>query len=328
MGRDARRRRGSSRLAIDSAHMKSAGCSAPAAWARCIARTTRGSAATSPSSSASERVGHDCQALARFEREARAVAALNHPNILAIHDVGAEGGRAIRRHRAARRRDAPAAPRRAADLLTPSKAVEYGIQIAHGLAAAHDRGIVHRDLKPENVFVTARRPGEDPRFRHRLVRGGERDRRRRNTAGSRAPALSSARSATRRPSSCWASRRRPNPTCLRFGVVMHEMLTGAHPFARATAPETQTAVLRDDPPSILRAVPDVTPSARPTDRTLPAEAARRSPRNGARCGALSRGTRRLRGAPVCRRAPSPTHPSTSRLRAHTPGASRAVSFCC
>src|SRR5271169_3996016 len=94
----------------------------------------------------------DADRLRRFEQEARAVAALNHPNILAIHDIGEQGG----------------APFIVSELLEGSslrveleqgplsarKASDYAAQIAQGLAAAHDKGIIHRDLKPENIFLT------------------------------------------------------------------------------------------------------------------------------------------------------------------------------
>jgi serine/threonine protein kinase len=94
----------------------------------------------------------DRDRLRRFEQEARAAAALNHPNILAVYDIGAEGdapfivselleGETLRE----RLNAGPVAVRRA---------IEQALQIAHGLAAAHDKGIIHRDLKPENVFVT------------------------------------------------------------------------------------------------------------------------------------------------------------------------------
>ena len=94
----------------------------------------------------------DADRLVRFEQEARAAAALNHPNILAVFDIGRhagspyivseflEGG-TLRE----RLKTGP---------LPARKAIEYASQMAHGLAAAHEKGIIHRDLKPDNVFVT------------------------------------------------------------------------------------------------------------------------------------------------------------------------------
>src|SRR5271167_4716811 len=100
-----------------------------------------------------ESFASDADRLRRFEQEARAVAALNHPNILAVFDIGRHSdgspflvselleGESLRAVL-----DRGALPQR--------KTIEYGVQIAHGLAAAHEKGIVHRDLKPENIFVT------------------------------------------------------------------------------------------------------------------------------------------------------------------------------
>src|SRR6202521_1654413 len=108
----------------------------------------------------------DGDRLRRFEQEARAVAALNHPNILAVFDIGTHKSQLNEgQHKEGQHNDSPflvsellegeslravlgggARPQR--------KTIEYGVQIAHGLAAAHEKGIVHRDLKPENIFVT------------------------------------------------------------------------------------------------------------------------------------------------------------------------------
>src|ERR1700674_888883 len=94
----------------------------------------------------------DADRLRRFEQEARAASALNHPNIVTLHDIGTNEGSPyvvteLLEGETLRSRLATGAQ-------SPRKATEYAIQIAQGLAAAHEKGIVHRDLKPENLFVT------------------------------------------------------------------------------------------------------------------------------------------------------------------------------
>ena len=96
-------------------------------------------------------LAEDPDALARFEREAKAVAALSHPNILAIHDFGREEGTV---YAAMELLEGETLRQRLQDGALPTrKAVEIALEIAGGLAAAHEKGIVHRDLKPENVFL-------------------------------------------------------------------------------------------------------------------------------------------------------------------------------
>src|SRR3954463_5785783 len=89
----------------------------------------------------------DPSALSRFEREAKAVAALSHPNILSIFDFGRDGGTA---YAVMELLEGETLRQKLTSPLSPRKAIDYAIQIARGLSAAHDRGIVHRDLKPEN----------------------------------------------------------------------------------------------------------------------------------------------------------------------------------
>lgn len=90
--------------------------------------------------------------LRRFEQEARAVAALNHPNLLAVFDIGQDNHTPFLVSELLEGESLRAIVDRGA--LPQRKTIEYGVQIAHGLAAAHEKHIVHRDLKPENVFVT------------------------------------------------------------------------------------------------------------------------------------------------------------------------------
>src|SRR5215813_10891691 len=94
----------------------------------------------------------DEQRLQRFEQEACAVGALNHPNILAIHDVGKHNGSPYVVSEFLEGETLRA--RIGGEGLPARKAIDYALQIARGLAAAHEKGIVHRDLKPENVFIT------------------------------------------------------------------------------------------------------------------------------------------------------------------------------
>ena len=100
-----------------------------------------------------ERVTSSKRSIERFKREAKTVAHLSHPNILEIHDFGQEGDTLFAVTELLEGGDLRARMR--GSRLPVSKAVEIGTAVAHGLAAAHDRGIVHRDIKPENVFVTA-----------------------------------------------------------------------------------------------------------------------------------------------------------------------------
>src|SRR5437868_1790287 len=107
----------------------------------------------------------DPDRLSRFEQEARAAAALNHPNILVLYDIGSSDGAPYivsellegetLRSRLARGLDTGSAPGPQSGGLSVRKAIDYAIQITHGLSAAHGKNIVHRDLKPENIFVGA-----------------------------------------------------------------------------------------------------------------------------------------------------------------------------
>jgi Tol biopolymer transport system component len=198
-----------------------------------------------------ERFASNATFRSRFERETKAVAALSHPNILAIHDVGVEGGvpfSVTEMLRGGTLREAMAgAP------LSPRRAVEFGIQVARGLAAAHDRGIVHRDLKPDNIFVTqdgqakildfglalAIAPAEGADLTHAPTLGpGTEPGTVLGTIGYMSP-----------------EQVRGQPLDARsdlfsLGAVLYEMLAGRRAFQADTAADTMSAILREDPPEL------------------------------------------------------------------------------
>jgi serine/threonine protein kinase len=195
----------------------------------------------------------DPDARSRFEREAQAVAALSHPNILAIHDFGVEGGRA---YAATELLEGQTLRDRLRDGALPvRKAVEIAIGVARGIAAAHGRGIVHRDLKPENLFIT--HDGVVKILDFGLAKS--------SSPGPTSSAESSHAEETRlaaatTPGTVMGTVGYMAPEQVRghevdaradifaLGVVLYEMLEGRRPFERETAAETMTAILKEDPP--------------------------------------------------------------------------------
>src|SRR5512141_3053332 len=195
----------------------------------------------------------DPDRLRRFEQEARAAGVLNHPNIMAVYDIGTvEGspyvvselleGETLR----SRLGGGPLAPRRA---------TEYAVQIAHGLSAAHEKGIVHRDLKPENLFVT--KDGRVKILDFGLAKLTQPD-----GGGSQTNFPTAAASAETEPGVVLGTlgymspeqvRGRPadarRDTCS-FGAILYEMLSGKRAFHRDTAADTMSAILREDPPDL------------------------------------------------------------------------------
>lgn len=202
-----------------------------------------------------EHLAKNDEALTRFEREAKAVAALNHPNILGIHDFATEGetsyvvmelleGESLR----TRLERGP---------LTPRKATELAIQMAEGLAAAHEKGVVHRDLKPDNLWITkdGRLKILDFGLAKQVGPMGAR-------SDSYAPTAAASPGHPTEHGMILGTLGYMSPEQVRgeavdaradifsFGVVLFEMLTGQRAFARDTASDTLAAILRDDPPEM------------------------------------------------------------------------------
>jgi hypothetical protein len=191
----------------------------------------------------------DADHLRRFEQEARAIGALNHPNILGVYDAGSHEGAPyvvseLLEGETLRTRIATSLPQR--------KALDYAAQIARGLAAAHDRGIVHRDVKPENLFVT--RDGRAKILDFGLAKlthtGSAFDA---DTAlQATAPALTSAGTVVgtvgyMSPEQVRGQTVDQRSDIFSFGVVLYEMLTGRRPFGGDSAVETMNAILKEDP---------------------------------------------------------------------------------
>jgi len=190
----------------------------------------------------------DADRLKRFEQEARATSALNHPNILTVYDIGTHEG----------------SPYIVAELLAGEelreqlngaglaqrKAIDYAQQIAHGLAAAHEKGITHRDLKPENLFVTT-----DGRVKI-LDFGLAKLRPQRNEVISSEivterqitdPGTVMGTVAYMSPEQVRGQNADHRSDIFSFGSILYEMLTGQRPFQRETMAETMTAILKEEP---------------------------------------------------------------------------------
>ena len=192
---------------------------------------------------------HTAEALARFEREARAVAALSHPNILSIHDFGTDGGTlyaVMELLEGATLRD-----RLDQSELGVGRALDWGYQIAQGLAAAHERGITHRDLKPENIFVT--RDGVVKILDFGLARldrneAGALDQEK--TLAQTSPGAIIGTIAYLSPEQARGEVADHRSDIFAFGAVFFEMLTGRPAFRRVSAADTLVAILRESPRSL------------------------------------------------------------------------------
>jgi eukaryotic-like serine/threonine-protein kinase len=207
-----------------------------------------------------EALAADPVALARFEREAQAVAALSHPNILAIHDFGREGETAYAVMELLEGETLRA--RLAHGALPSRKAVDLAVQIAEGLAAAHEKGIVHRDLKPENVFVThdGRAKVLDFGLAKRTDSASNPSVSTLATGGHTGPGLVLGTPAYMSPEQVRGEAVDHRSDIFSFGALLYEMLTGRQAFARETATESMTAILKEDPSDITTANSGVSPA--------------------------------------------------------------------
>ena len=206
-----------------------------------------------------ESVASDPERLARFDREAKAIAALSHPNILALHDAGTEGsvtfavmelleGETLR-------------DRLTSGALPPRRAIDIAVQIARGLAAAHAKGLVHRDLKPENVFLVA--DGHVKILDFGLAKAADQPADTAATVtqlpGVTDPGTVLGTVGYMAPEQVRGQAIDARTDLFALGAVMYEMLAGRRAFQADTAAETMTAILKEDPPE-LAARAELTPA--------------------------------------------------------------------
>jgi hypothetical protein len=198
----------------------------------------------------------DLDLLKRLEREARAISQLNHPNIVAVYDVGSEDG--VEYIVMELLEGETLGTLLNAGSLSPRRALEYATQIARGLAAAHEKNIVHRDLKPENVFIS--RDGRvkilDFGLAHQV-----RDENDLSHRSSRltTPGTTLGTVAYMSPEQARGLALDPRSDIFSFGAMLFEMLSGKLPFEEQTAFETMTAILNRETPDLRELVPTVPP---------------------------------------------------------------------
>jgi TolB-like protein/Flp pilus assembly protein TadD len=196
-------------------------------------------------------VAADADALARFEREAKAVAALSHPNILAIHDFGNQDGIAyavtelLEGETLRGKLDTSPIPQK--------QAVDYALQVAKGLSAAHEKGIVHRDLKPENLFVS--KDGHVKILDFGLAKKVE-------AASAREQTSAPTGSGHTEPGTVMGTAGYMSPEQVKglpvdhrsdifsFGTILYELLSGKRAFKRDTNAETMAAIMLQEPPEL------------------------------------------------------------------------------
>jgi len=202
----------------------------------------------------------DADRLRRFEQEAQTAGGLNHPNITAVYDFGSHDGAPyivteLLEGETLRSRLGPGA-------ISARKALDYAVQLARGLAAAHEKGIVHRDLKPENVFLT--KDGRVKILDFGLAKlkpegsdSGKTDMQ--TVSGATEPGVVLGTMGYMSPEQVRGKAADKRSDIFSFGTILYEMLSGQRAFRGDTAADTITAILTKEPPDLSRTNEDIHP---------------------------------------------------------------------
>src|SRR6266508_63083 len=193
----------------------------------------------------------DPDRLRRFEQEAQAAGVLNHPNITAVYDVGTHDGAPYVVQELLEGETLRASL--AGGKLAQRKAIDYALQIAHGLAAAHEKGIVHRDLKPENLFVT--NDGRVKILDFGLAKLTQPEAQGQATnlptaTGGTEPGVVLGTLGYMSPEQVKGKPADSRSDIFSFGAILFEMLSGQRAFKRETMAEKMTAILKEEPPEL------------------------------------------------------------------------------
>jgi len=210
-----------------------------------------------------ERLAEDSEALARFEREAQSIAALSHPNILAVHDVGSDAGISYVVMELLEGESLRARMERTN--LSTRKAIEIARQIAGGLVAAHDRGIVHRDLKPENVFLTREGLVKILDFglaKQEVVPFSHESETAAPTLGHSQPGMVVGTLAYMSPEQVRGYAVDHLTDVFSLGVMLYEMLSGQKPYQGESSADVMGAILKEEPRDISEIDSSIPLSAR------------------------------------------------------------------
>jgi Tol biopolymer transport system component len=194
----------------------------------------------------------------RFEREAKSLAAVTHPNIAVLYSFEEVSGRHLLVQELLEGETLREALTKGP--LPLRKALEVGLQVAEGLAAAHAKGIVHRDVKPENVFLTKDGHAKLLDFglaRHDVTRNDPSDTRSPTLAAVSERGVVLGTVAYMSPEQARGEVVDFRTDQFSLGVVLYEMLTGKRPFGGASAAETLAAIIRDEPEPLARSAPSV-----------------------------------------------------------------------